>query len=140
MTRELGQVEKIFQSFGMSWQSFATNRLPLLNLPEELLQALREGKLAYTKAQAISRIKDEERRQAVLAEAIDKNLSLKEIRKRTKEGNSTQPESLTKEQSLQKRLNRTFNQVKKLKVWEDPKRWKKVEKALVQLEALLEEE
>jgi ParB family transcriptional regulator, chromosome partitioning protein len=35
MTKELSQVEKVFKGLGMSWQSFATNRLPLLRLLEK---------------------------------------------------------------------------------------------------------
>jgi len=41
----------------MSWVSFTTHRLPLLKLPDEILEALRQGKIAYTKATAIARVK-----------------------------------------------------------------------------------
>lgn len=140
MTKELSQVEKVFKGLGMSWQSFATNRLPLLNLPSELLQALGEGKIAYTKAQAISRIKEEEQRKALLKEAISKNLSLQEIKKRVKEINLNQKESENIQQSFKRRLDDTFRQAKKAKVWDNPQRWKKVEKALAHLESLLREE
>ncbi|MEM9452288.1 MAG: ParB/RepB/Spo0J family partition protein [Cyanobacteria bacterium P01_E01_bin.6] len=37
----------------ISWESFVTSRLPLLNLPKEILEALRNGELEYTKAIAI---------------------------------------------------------------------------------------
>ena len=36
----------------MSWESFVSNRLPLLKLPEDLLESLRKGEIAYTKAKA----------------------------------------------------------------------------------------
>ncbi|NET55415.1 MAG: ParB/RepB/Spo0J family partition protein [Symploca sp. SIO2E6] len=140
MSKELSQVEKVFRGLGMSWQSFATNRLPLLHLPEELLEALRVGKVAYTKAQAISRIKEEKLRKSLLEEVISKKLSLQEIRKRVKECNSSQKESENKQQSFKRRLDETLRQAKKVKVWENPQRWKKVEKALAHLESLLEEE
>ncbi|MEH2392562.1 MAG: hypothetical protein V7K21_13215 [Nostoc sp.] len=54
----------------MNWLSFTTKRLPLLNLHEEILMALREGKLEYTKAQALARVKDEELRKKLLSQAI----------------------------------------------------------------------
>jgi ParB family transcriptional regulator, chromosome partitioning protein len=46
----------------MTWESYVKNRLPLLNLPKELLQALEQGSIEYTKAKAIARIKDEKQR------------------------------------------------------------------------------
>ncbi|MEL6164299.1 MAG: ParB/RepB/Spo0J family partition protein, partial [Cyanobacteria bacterium J06628_3] len=39
-------VEDVFNSLGtIGWQSFVTSRLPLLNLPQDVLKALREGGL-----------------------------------------------------------------------------------------------
>jgi ParB family transcriptional regulator, chromosome partitioning protein len=103
-------------------------------------QALGEGKIAYTKAQAISRIKEDEQRKALLKEAISKNLSLQEIKKRVKEISSNQKESENIQQSFRRRLDDTFRQAKRAKVWDNPQRWKKVEKALAHLESLLREE
>src|SRR5215212_4881280 len=61
----------IFEGLGiMTWKSFVNNRLPLLNLPEDVLEALRSGRIAYTKGRAIARLKDEKEREAVLREAI----------------------------------------------------------------------
>ena len=49
-------VETIFTGLGlMSLESFVSNRLPLLKLPEEILEALRQGKIEYTKAKAIAK-------------------------------------------------------------------------------------
>src|SRR5918912_1104556 len=59
----------IFEGLGiMTWESFVNNRLPLLNLPENILQALRSGAIAYTKARTIARIRDKTEREAVLRE------------------------------------------------------------------------
>lgn len=45
-------LQETFESLGlMSWLSFVTSRLPLLSLPDKILNALRQGKIAYTKAQ-----------------------------------------------------------------------------------------
>lgn len=48
-----GRVGKI------TWQSFVSHRLPLLNLPEEIRSAIRTGQLPHTKARAIARITDQ---------------------------------------------------------------------------------
>lgn len=51
---ERQQVEKVFKALGlMSWESFVTNRLPLLNLPKDILNVLRSGQIAYTKAKVL---------------------------------------------------------------------------------------
>ena len=43
-------VNELFSSLGlMTWASFVKNRLPLLNLPPDVLKFLREGKIEYTK-------------------------------------------------------------------------------------------
>jgi ParB family chromosome partitioning protein len=48
-------IEEVFTALGsMKWDSFVRNRLPLLNLPADVLEVLRLGKLEYTKARAIA--------------------------------------------------------------------------------------
>ena len=81
---EQGQaVQAVFEQLGkLNWESFVTSRLPLLNLPADLLEALRSGQIAYTKAQAIARVKETSERQSLLTEAIAENLSLSQIWKR----------------------------------------------------------
>lgn len=70
------QVKAMFDSLGrMSWESFASSQLPLRNLPEDILQALRTGRIEYTKATAIARIKDLSQREALLVAACSENLS-----------------------------------------------------------------
>ena len=50
-------IEELFSSLGrMGWESFIKNRLPLLNLPVDVLEVLHSGKLEYTKARAIARV------------------------------------------------------------------------------------
>lgn len=131
------QVEKVFQGLGMTWGSFVANRLPLLNLPEEILEVLRGGKLEYTKARAIALLKDDPSRQQLLAEAVENNLTLTQIKERIKELQSVpqQPETPQKQiQGLTKRIIKS-------KLWEkSPKKWKRVQTLLQKMEAILEEE
>ncbi|MGB7518721.1 MAG: ParB/RepB/Spo0J family partition protein, partial [Spirulinaceae cyanobacterium] len=77
------QIEEVFATLGkLSCESFRSHRLPLLNLPEEILEALRQGKIQYTKAKAIAKVKDEEQREALLTEVISEGLSLRQIKER----------------------------------------------------------
>lgn len=65
--------------------SFLANRVPILSFPEELLDAVRSGRLAFTKAQALARVDDGHERQRLLDEAIREDLSLSQIRRRITE-------------------------------------------------------
>jgi ParB family chromosome partitioning protein len=120
----------------MTFESFMTNRLRLLNLPPEILEALRKGEIAYTKASAIATVKDEEERKQLLSEAKSQSLSLSEIRERVKA--TQQPK---KQQELQERFNTSIKRAKSLKaLWSEPKKRKRMEKLIAQLEALIAEE
>ena len=128
------QVEKLFNSIGtMSWSSFVRNRLPLLKLPQDIREALQSGKIAYTKATVIARIKDEQARNCLLLETIKSNLSLSQIKERIEE---LQPNSGKPSDPLPLRFKTAYQQINKSKVWSDPKKRRKLEKLLNQLEAL----
>lgn len=74
-------IQELFSKLGkITWQSFISNRLPILKLQEDIKEILSEGKLEYTKAVAISKIKDEEKRLEVLKQAINEKLSLSKIK------------------------------------------------------------
>lgn len=132
---ELATVEEVFKGLGlMNWSSFVKNRLPLLNLPEDIKLALREGKIAYTKAKAIASLKDAELRAILLSEAIEKQLSLSQIKERIKE---LQPTSPSQSQEIPDRLKAVYQQVKKTRIWEDKKKRRQLETLLNKLEALI---
>jgi ParB family chromosome partitioning protein len=119
-------IEELFASLGrMSWESFVKNRLPLLNLPENVLEVLRSGQIEYTKAKAIARIPDEEIRKQLLEDAKVLNLSLNEIKRKIQEIESTAKSNLssqTETASIKKRVDDTFQRFKKAKIWDDPKK------------------
>ena len=130
-------VKTMFDSLGlMSWESFVSSRLPLLNLPDEVIEALRQGQIEYTKAQAIARLKDAQARQALLFEAIQENLSLKEILERIR----LQRKPQEKPESLKIIFKETSNRLQKAKLWNNPEKQQALEKLLKQMEALLAEE
>ncbi|MEB3160807.1 MAG: hypothetical protein VKL20_05055 [Synechocystis sp.] len=105
---EVAQVIDVFKAVGTStWQSFVNNRLPLLKLTADILDALRQGKIEYTKAKAIATLKDNAQRAALLTAAIAEGLSLSQIKERLA-GVKPQPETenpKAKIQQLSKRLN-----------------------------------
>lgn len=128
-------IESVFQDLGvMNWQSFVKNRLPLLKLPLEILEVLREGQLDYTKAVVIAKVKDEVERESLLKEAIEKSLSLSEIRERVGEINQT---TKPHKDTLKSSLDNTYRLVKSSKIWDNPKKRKQLEKLLVQIEKLV---
>ena len=127
-------VQAIFQEVGcMNWESFVSNRLPLLKLPIEILEALRQGKIEYTKATAIAKVKDETQRAELLKESIQNSLSLTQIKERIATLKPS-PDLLSPKNQLQT-LTRRLNQ---LKLWEkDKKTWKKVDGLLSKIEMML---
>lgn len=131
---ETQQIVEIFQSVGtISWESFVTSRLPLLKLPSDILDVLREGKIEYTKATAIAKVKDETQRAELLKESIQNSLSLTQIKERIATLKPS-PDLLSPKNQLQT-LTRRLNQ---LKLWEkDKKTWKKVEGLLGKIEMML---
>ncbi len=137
---ELEIVEQVFTGLGlMSWESFIRNRLPLLNLPKDVLDLLSLGKIAYTKAQAIARVKDEQQRQIILAAAISEDLSLTQIKERIASLTTAVTSNNNKTYSLRSRVDTACQLVKKSKIWADPKKQKQLEKLLSELEKLASE-
>ncbi len=130
-------VQAVFASLAtMTWESFVNNRLPLLNLPHDVLEALQQGKIAYTKAQVIARVKDKQQRLKLLSEAISLNLSLTQIKEQIA---STKSNALTSENDslpLREQVDDVLRLVKRSKVWTDPKKQKRLEKLLSELRML----
>ncbi len=131
-------IQAVFEELGsITWESFVSNRLPLLNLPEDIKDSLQTGKIAYTKATAIARLKEQPERQELLEAAIAEDLSLSEIKERIKSIQAAK-RSQDEEQpsSLKSRVDRAYAKIKKSKIWDDPKKKRQLEKLLAQLEAL----
>ncbi|WP_375494363.1 ParB/RepB/Spo0J family partition protein [uncultured Nostoc sp.] len=133
---DLKIVEGVFDGLGlMTWESFVKNRLPLLNLPEDILDALREGSLEYTKAKAIAQIQKLDERVAFLEQALANNWSLSEIRQRISEKKAASTEN-TESSNYKERFTVATTKLKKSRIWSDPKKRKQIEKLLAQLETL----
>ena len=134
MGEELELIEALFATLGQQWLSFVSNKLPLLHLSEDILGVLRQGKIAYTKAIAISRVKDEAQRLELLDVAIAENWSLAQIQKYIRD---LQAPGLSKSPAEDK-LTKTYNQLSKLKLWQsDPQKWKAIEQLIDEIENLI---
>jgi ParB family chromosome partitioning protein len=82
---EAQRVEEVFQALGrMTWESFVQNRLPLLNLPPDLQEALLEGAIPYTAALELKKVKEEGERGRLLKE-VKAGLSLRELKAKVRE-------------------------------------------------------
>ncbi|HEY9643386.1 MAG TPA: ParB/RepB/Spo0J family partition protein [Coleofasciculaceae cyanobacterium] len=131
------KVEMVFQFLGrLSWKSFVSSRLPLLKKPPEILSALRGGKIEYTKAMEIAKLKDQRQQQILLEQAIAEKLSLVEIKAQVR--GLQQPPSLeTRNASLDQQVDDVLRRFKKAKVWDNPRKQQQVADLLLQIEALL---
>ncbi|MBO1056101.1 MAG: ParB/RepB/Spo0J family partition protein [Dolichospermum sp. JUN01] len=136
VSRQLEIVGLVLQGVGrFTAESFRTSRLPLLNLPDDVLEILRQGQLEYTKARAIAKLKDDGERRELLDKVLNENLSLSEIKQLIKE---LTPGKITAKETLNAKYSEIGKRLKNAQVWEDAKKTKKLEKLLSDLEQLLE--
>lgn len=127
-------VESIFQIVGkMSWESFATHRLPLLNLPQPVLEALQAGKIEYTKARALARVKDPEVLNDLLEQTTTEQWSLNQIRAAINEKTESTKSENTE---LKQRFSQVSKALKSSTVWEDPSKRLRLEQLLDELQQL----
>ncbi|MBD2095121.1 ParB/RepB/Spo0J family partition protein [Trichocoleus sp. FACHB-591] len=132
---QLGEIESLLSEIGrFTAGTFRSSRLPLLNLPDNVLSALRNGEIEYTKGQAIARVKNEAQRAELLKQAISENLSLSEIKAGIKEFES-QPE-LAPEKAIAQRWSEIGKRLQKGKIWSDRKKRDRITKLLNELDKL----
>ncbi|MBW4601085.1 MAG: ParB/RepB/Spo0J family partition protein [Calothrix sp. FI2-JRJ7] len=144
--RQLEQIESTLTLVGrFNASSFRTTRLPLLNLPQDVLTALRQGKLEYTKARAIALVKDSSSRTLVLEKTINEDLSLTQIKELIEQLNSEQKPTIEKEKEKQLAPDKILSQrcidfskrIKDNKVFSDARKRKKLEKLFDDIDKLL---
>lgn len=131
-TEEFEIIESVFQMLGrISWQTFIRTRLSLRKLPQELLNALQQGKIEYTKAQVIAQVKNEKDRLDLLEEAVRRNLPLLTIQAKVQALKQLAPKPHS--------MRNQFKEILKIrsKGWDDPKKAKKIQSLLEQLQALV---
>ena len=138
VTRQLAIVDNIFATVGRQGrESFRTNRLPLLNLPEDVLEILRGGELEYTKAKAIAKLGSSEDRVVLMEQAVAERWSLSEVKQQVKalmqDGQAPVRDS--------KDLQKEFRSIAKVKssAWTDNDKRQKIESLLNELKLVLDD-
>jgi ParB family chromosome partitioning protein len=107
-------------------------------LPTEVLEALRQGKIEYTKATTIATVKDADLRQSLLNETITESFSLVQIKEKIRDLKASQ--NIEKPVTLKTRFTSSIQRLKKSPVWDDKKKQKSLEKLIAQIESLIEQE
>lgn len=137
-TEERTSIERIFAELGrFSVRSFVAHRLPLLNLPEDILNYVRQGQLDYTKATAVSRIKDRQERAELISEILINNLSLREVQQRVAQG-ATQAALVEDGKVLSRQYASLGRRLSKSPALRDKKKVQRIQNLLLQLEKLLD--
>jgi ParB family transcriptional regulator, chromosome partitioning protein len=148
---QIEKIESLLSGLGrFNLESFRSSRLPLLNLPANVLNVLRGGKLEYTKARTIARISDATQRDRLLEQAINDRLSLSEIKTKVKETKpvANTPVELTlqptlrvlPEQLLFERFTDIAKRLRRSELWSDSTKRERLTTLLNELEALAIEE
>ena len=136
-------VLKVFESIkNLTWQTFARDRLRLLNLPDLILEAIKQGQIEYTKGIEIAKVQDSKIQDELLADAISNNLSIKQIKDRIAQhkGKTSTDYSALSTEELIKDVRQTYQRFSKSKkVWSERKNRKKIETLLKQLKSLVDE-
>ncbi len=124
------------ESLNIKWRSFVLNQLPVLRLPDDIIEPISCGQIEYTKAIAISKIRDEQHRSDLLNEALENNLSIREIREWVATYNQSS-DSAPKQPTYKQRISNISKAIPKSGVTDNPKKKKKLDSLLKQLEDLL---
>lgn len=130
------KIESVFAEVApeLSITTFVSSRLPLLDLPEEVLAAYAAGQLEYTKAIVLGRIEDTELRHELLQETIEFGLSLSAIKQRIRPTSSrTVADKIEKLQGQVQGIDRkSFNKL-------STEQRERLKRSLAQLAASLQE-
>jgi ParB family transcriptional regulator, chromosome partitioning protein len=129
----------IFDTLGLTPESFRVNRLPLLNLPKDILNAVKQGEIEYTKARAINMLPDEELRQELLKTAIGGGWSLQQIRSYVKDtkANAKTETPTSKSETPESQLSSIMSKIRSQKVWEDAAKWSKIQALMKKLDDII---
>ena len=147
---QIEKIETLLSELGrFNLESFRSSRLPLLNLPDNVLDVLRGGKLEYTKARTIARIPDEAQRDRLLNQAITNRLSLNEIKTKVREAKPVAPTVETAlqptlrvlpEQLLFERFTDIAKRLRRSELWSNSEKRDRLTNLLNALEELAIEE
>lgn len=142
-SEDWAMLEEVFTVVGrLTPESFRKHRVPLIKLPEHIQAVLQQGKLHYTKVNEILKVKDPVQQQELLERAISQELSVNDIQAEVRA--LRRPKTISDgaesgDVPLPQRLTLVTQQLKKAKVWDDPKKKRRLEKLLTELSSLISE-
>jgi ParB family chromosome partitioning protein len=127
----------------LSLITFIANRLRLLNLPPDILEAYQKGQIGQIKALELAKVTDEQARRELLDKVITEDLSVSQIRNLVKTNKPTKHQSVAQ---IQSKLTKTKQQVESL-IPNDPgfvqglsqEERKQLEATIAELKQLLQE-
>lgn len=131
---EIETISNILSEFGMKLSSFVSNRLPMLNLAPEIIEAVRQGKLSPTNAVILNRQRPELHSGLVeQAEGLTKEdvmALVKEVAREESEEKPTPPPSLS---------DQVFARIKSVRKKKALMESTQVQKKLGQIDQILQE-
>lgn len=133
-SRLITQVEEVLTAFSITLDTFVSNRLPLLSLPEVLLEAVRQGNIEFSKAQLIARLPEKDQEdtlKAAIAGSFTKAV-LKDHIQQIRAGGKTALEEQTP--SLRARVHSAYQKIRSKKVWQQLERNQRLRERLEKLE------
>ena len=113
-SRLIKQIEGVLEAFSITLDTFVSNRLPLLNLPQHLLEAVRSGDIEFSKAQLIART-SEHQHQQLLKKTIAEGLTKEALKEHIKvlKAKPTSKEA----PGLRDSIHSTYQQLRSKKIW-----------------------
>ena len=132
-------IEEVFQGLGISWKSFVSNKLPVRKWEIDVREKVKKGEIAFEAARLIARVTDDKERATLLSEA--ESLSIPEVKARIEQAKATSSAKSGKstKTSIKSEVDLAYKQLRKSKVWDDPKKEKSIKNLLTQINALLKE-
>lgn len=132
----IAEVERFFEAIGrFTISSFYSHRLPILKFPDEVLKAVREGQIEYSKAKLLAGLEDEPR-SLLLQRAINERLGRQQLREEIaglKQGLNQQPAA-----ELSSFLTRVKRKLAPAKVGKlTPSQQRKLDRLLKEIDELL---
>ncbi|MDB9529076.1 ParB/RepB/Spo0J family partition protein [Oscillatoria sp. CS-180] len=121
---EWSEVGNVFKYLGKELRSFACHDLPMLNWPQDVQGAIKTGDILPGHGRIITKLKDPEKRQALLKQAIEEGLSMRVLEERLKKMSGDQTTSSGTKRARSKSLPPLVERLNHFcKLYKAPKKW-----------------
>ncbi|HEX2863830.1 MAG TPA: ParB/RepB/Spo0J family partition protein [Deinococcales bacterium] len=134
--RERATIEGVFKAIGrFSVASFVTNRLPLLSLPADLLEAVAAGRVPYRTVKPLAAVSDAVLRTRLLARVIDGRLTKEQAAGLVRDASASESRDPGGDP-----WGERFRWVARRAAKLDPDRGRRVQQLLAELKTLLDDQ